>query len=153
MAASRKVQVISTKYFMCINWGYYVIYLQNMKFVQLILWPGGAYTDKTYVTKSESRSHTRIHFMNHDYIGSFWQCQMSQKAQHQTALILNTRDFPFLCKEIVGYNIIYHVDAHRFICPWGQDHCQGQRQVTRLACLRGNECWSVFSLIYNICSN
>ena len=33
MAASGKVQVISTKYFMYINWGHYVIYLQNKKFV------------------------------------------------------------------------------------------------------------------------
>ena len=47
--------------------------------MQLILWPEGAYTDDTYATKPESRSHIRIHFMNHDYIGSFWQCQMSQK--------------------------------------------------------------------------
>ena len=79
MAASRKVQVISTKYFMCINWGHYVIYLQNIKFMRLILWPGGAYTNDAYATKPESWSHIRIHFMNHDYIGSFWQCQMSQK--------------------------------------------------------------------------
>ena len=70
MAASRKVHVILTKYFMCINQGYYVIYQQNMKFMQLILWPGGAYTYNTYATKLESRSHIRIHFMNHDYIGS-----------------------------------------------------------------------------------
>ena len=48
MAASGKVQVISTKYFMCINWGHYVIYLQNMKFERLILWPGGAYTDAAH---------------------------------------------------------------------------------------------------------
>ena len=27
-----------------------MIYLQNIKFVQLILWPGGAYTDNTYAT-------------------------------------------------------------------------------------------------------
>ena len=27
-----------------------MIYLQNMKFVPLILWPGGAYTDDTYTT-------------------------------------------------------------------------------------------------------
>ena len=80
MAASRKVQLISTKYFMCINWEQYVIYLQNKKFVQLILWPGGAYTYDTYATKPESRSHIRIHFMNHDCIGSLWQSQMSQKA-------------------------------------------------------------------------
>ena len=79
MAASGKVHVISTKYFMCINWGHYVIYRQNMKFVQLILWPGGVYTDNAFATKLESQSHIRIHFMNHDYIGSFWQCQMSQK--------------------------------------------------------------------------
>ena len=51
MAASEKVHVISTKYFMYINWGYYVLYLQNMKFLQSILWPGGAYTDDTYATK------------------------------------------------------------------------------------------------------
>ena len=40
MAASQKVHVISTKYFMCINQGHYVMYLQNMKFLQSILWPG-----------------------------------------------------------------------------------------------------------------
>ena len=68
MAASGKVQEISTKYFMCINWRYYVIYLQNTKFVQLILLPGGAYTEDTYATKLESRSHIRIHFMNHDFL-------------------------------------------------------------------------------------
>ena len=33
---------------------YYIIYLQNMKFVQLIVWPGGAYTDNTYTTKVKS---------------------------------------------------------------------------------------------------
>ena len=81
MAASRKVQLISTKYFMCINWGQYVIYLQNKKFVQLILWPGGAYTDDAYATKPESRSHIKIHFVNHDCIGSLWQSQMSQMSQ------------------------------------------------------------------------
>ena len=70
MAVSRKVHVISTKYFIYINWGYYVLYLQNIKFVQLIVWPGGAYTDNTYATKPESRSHIMIHFMNHDNIGS-----------------------------------------------------------------------------------
>ena len=57
MAASRKILLISTKYFMCINWGHNAIYLQNMKFVRLILWPGGAYTDGTYAIKPESRSH------------------------------------------------------------------------------------------------
>ena len=41
MAASQKVYVVSTKYFMCINQGYYVIYLQNMKFELFILWTGG----------------------------------------------------------------------------------------------------------------
>ena len=81
MAASGKVQVISTKYFMCINWGHYVIYLQNKKYVQLILWPGGAYTHNAYATKPESWTHIRIHFMNHDCIGSLWQSQMSQKLQ------------------------------------------------------------------------
>ena len=50
MAASQKVHEISTKYCMGINWGHYVIYLQNMKFVRLILWPGGVYTDKAYAT-------------------------------------------------------------------------------------------------------
>ena len=28
----------------------------------------------------QSQSHIMIHYMNHDYIGSLWQCQMSQKA-------------------------------------------------------------------------
>ena len=70
MAVSRKVHVISTKYFICINQGSYVIYLQNMKFVHLIVWPAGAYTDDTYVIKPESRSNIMVHFMNHDYKGS-----------------------------------------------------------------------------------
>ena len=35
---------------MDINQGHYVIYLQNMKFIQLILWPEGAYTDDAYAT-------------------------------------------------------------------------------------------------------
>ena len=70
-----------------------MIYLQNMKFVQLILWPGGAYTDDTYATKLESQSGIRIHFMNHDYIGSFWQCQMSQKAD--TNILYSS--FPLNC--------------------------------------------------------
>ena len=35
---------------MDINQGHYVIYLQNMKFVQLILWPEGVYTDNAYAT-------------------------------------------------------------------------------------------------------
>ena len=79
MPASEKVHMILTKYFRGINWGHYVIYLQNMKFMQLILWSGGVYTDNTYTTTVAIRSHIMIHFMNHDYIGSLWQCQMSQK--------------------------------------------------------------------------
>ena len=60
MAASRKVQDISTKYFMCINRGNYVIYLQNMKFERLILWPGGAYTDAMHFLIHESWLHRLI---------------------------------------------------------------------------------------------
>ena len=70
MATSGKIQVISTKYFIYISQKYYVIYLQNIKFVWLIVWPEGMYTDNTYATKPESRSHIMVHFMNHDYIGS-----------------------------------------------------------------------------------
>ena len=70
MADSQKVHVIVTKYFMCINRGYYVIYLQNMKFVQLILWPGGAYTDDTYATKARITIPYYDEIMNHDYLGS-----------------------------------------------------------------------------------
>ena len=51
MAAHRKVHVISTKYFMCINPGHNVIYLQNMKFERLTVQPGGAYTDAAHGTK------------------------------------------------------------------------------------------------------
>ena len=54
MAASEKVQVISNKYFMCINWGHYLIYLQNIKFERLILWPGGVYTDAMHILIHES---------------------------------------------------------------------------------------------------
>ena len=91
MAASGKAQEISTKYFMCINWGYYVIYLQNMTFVQLTLRPGGAYTGDTCATKPELQSHIRIHFMNHDYIGSFWQCQN----EITLANLLDCREFKY----------------------------------------------------------
>ena len=51
MAANQKVHVILTKYFMCINQGHNVIYLQNMKFEWLIDWPGGAYTYAAHGTK------------------------------------------------------------------------------------------------------
>ena len=51
MAACGKLHVISTKYFMCINQEYNVIYLQNMKFEWLTVKPGGAYTDATCGTK------------------------------------------------------------------------------------------------------
>ena len=54
MAASGKVQVISTKYFICINREHYVIKLQNIKFERLILWPGGAYTDAMHIFIHES---------------------------------------------------------------------------------------------------
>ena len=54
MAASQKVHGLLTKYLMYINQGYYVIYLKNMKFMKLIFWPGGVYTDDTYTTKVKS---------------------------------------------------------------------------------------------------
>ena len=38
---------------MYINQGHYAIYLQNMKFMQLILWPGGVYTDATHAAKAK----------------------------------------------------------------------------------------------------
>ena len=60
MAASGKVQVISTKYFMYINQGHYVIYLQNIKFERLILWPGEAYTDAMHFLIHESWLHRLI---------------------------------------------------------------------------------------------
>ena len=79
MAVSQKVQVIPTKYFRYINQSYYVIYLQNIKFIQSIFWPGGAYTDNTYANKAKIMIPYDDEIVNHDYIGSFWQCQMSQK--------------------------------------------------------------------------
>ena len=51
MAASQKVHVILTKYFMYINQGHNVIYLQNIQFERLTVRPGGAYTDATHGTK------------------------------------------------------------------------------------------------------
>ena len=50
MDASEKIHMISTKYFRSTNQGHYMIYLQNMKFVWLIFWPEGAYTDYAYTT-------------------------------------------------------------------------------------------------------
>ena len=60
MAVSLKVQVISTKYFMCINQGHYVIYQQNIKFDRLIFWPEGAYTDAMHFLIHESWLHRLI---------------------------------------------------------------------------------------------
>ena len=51
MATSQKVHIITTKYFMCINWEHNVINLQNIKFEQLTVQPEGAYTDATHGTK------------------------------------------------------------------------------------------------------
>ena len=45
---------------MYINWGHYVIYLQNMKLERLILWPGGAYTDTMHFLIHESWLHMLI---------------------------------------------------------------------------------------------
>ena len=70
MAASQKVYKILTKYFMCINRGHYVIYLQNMKFMQSILWPGGVYTDAAHTTKAKIMIPYYDEIVNHDYIGS-----------------------------------------------------------------------------------
>ena len=56
---------------MCINQGHYVIYLQNMKFMQLILWPGGACTDAAYAAKAKIMIPYYDEIVNHDYIGSF----------------------------------------------------------------------------------
>ena len=70
MAASQKVHMISTKYFICINQEYNVIYLQNMKFVHSILWPGGVYIDATHATKAKITIPYSDEIMN--------QCQMSQ---------------------------------------------------------------------------
>ena len=50
IAVSKKVHKILTKYFRNINQGHVIIYLKNIKFMRLILWPEGAYTDHTYAT-------------------------------------------------------------------------------------------------------
>ena len=67
MAASQKVHVISTKYFMCINQGHNVIYLQNMKFECLKVWPGGAYTDAAHGTKCKIFKTFVIFFLQKPY--------------------------------------------------------------------------------------
>ena len=58
-----------------------MIYLQNMKFVRSILWLGGAYTDAAHANKAKIIIPYSDEIMNHDYIGSFWHCQMSQKTR------------------------------------------------------------------------
>ena len=70
MAASQKKHVTSTKYFMYINQKHYVIYLQNMKFIWSILWPGGAYTSATYANDARIMIPYSDEIVNHDYIGS-----------------------------------------------------------------------------------
>ena len=55
---------------MCINWEHYVIYLQNMKFVRSILWPGGVYTDAAHAAKAKIMIPYSDEIVNHDYIGS-----------------------------------------------------------------------------------
>ena len=79
MAASGKVQVISTKYFMCINWGHFVIYPQNMKFERLILWPRGAYTDAMHFLIHESWLHRLIGKYPKWAKKSIWQVQNVSK--------------------------------------------------------------------------
>ena len=70
MAATQKIHSILTKYFMCIYQGHYVIYLQNMKFLQSILSLGEAYTDATYANATKIMIPYSDEIMNHDYIGS-----------------------------------------------------------------------------------
>ena len=70
MAASWKVHIISTKYFMCIYQGHYVVYLQNIKFLWSILWPGDMYTDAAYTDAPKIMIPYSDEIMNHDYIGS-----------------------------------------------------------------------------------
>ena len=41
-----------------------------MKFVQLIFWPGGAYTDATHANKAKIMIPYSDEIMNHDYIVS-----------------------------------------------------------------------------------
>ena len=99
MAAIWKVHMVLTKYFMCINWGHYVICLQNIKFVQLLLRPGGAYTNTTHAAKGKIMIPYCDEIMNHDYIGSFWQCQMSQKTKVFLCFLLLIVFF-FCCEKV-----------------------------------------------------
>ena len=70
MATSQKVDMILTKCLIYINQKHYVIYLQNIKFVELIFWPGGAYTDATHADAAKIMILYSDEIMNHDYIGS-----------------------------------------------------------------------------------
>ena len=87
MATNQKVHVILTKYFICINGKYYVIYLQNIKFVQLILWPGRAYTDATHADTTKIMISYSDEIMNHDYIGSLACMPNEPKIKGQTLLL------------------------------------------------------------------
>ena len=48
-----------------------MIYLQNMKFLQSILWPAGAYTDATNATAAAIMIPYKDEILNHNYLGSF----------------------------------------------------------------------------------
>ena len=76
MAASQKVLEILTKYFMCINQGHYVIIpaKYEVHMINTLARP-----DNTYANKAKIMIPYYDEIVNHDYIGSFWQCQMSQK--------------------------------------------------------------------------
>ena len=106
MAASQKVQVILTKYFMCINRRHYVICLQNIKFVQSILWPGGVYTDATHANKAKIMIPYSDEIMNHDYIGSLGcipnEPKITQWFLSELRLHFNTRSQWSASREIVG---------------------------------------------------
>ena len=81
MAASQKVHVISTKYFMYINT------CKIWKFVQLILWPGGI-TDATHATKAKITIPYSHEIMNHDYIGSFGNAKWAKKGKMTCYVLL-----------------------------------------------------------------
>ena len=70
MAATWKMHVISTKYFMYRYQEHDVINLQNMRFLQSILSLGEAYTDITNADATKIMILYRHEIMNHDYIGS-----------------------------------------------------------------------------------
>ena len=109
---------------MDINQGHYVIYLQNMKFVRLILWPGGAYTDNTYTTT------TMIMIPYYDSFHESWLYR----------LIMAMPNEPKSMDMQYGFSPHFHINVYKISGLWAVNYHNktkvSNRRTERYRCLR-----------------